>query len=177
VSLRCDGVAGIDNRELGVLECSIQVLVTVLSTSCASLRLLQDLTWPEFEAVARHTRILSARAQTVIFSEAAPGNWTALVVSGAVDILKPDASRRNRLPATIRPGQLLGEMASVDGQTRSATAVATKDTMLLALTKSAFDRLLEENPPLVVKLLPGLMRLLVLRLRRTNLQLVDRLTD
>ena len=101
----------------------------------------------------------------------------ALLVDGAVDVLKLDASRQNRLLATLGPGQLLGEMAFVDGQTRSATAVATKDTTLLALTRAALDRLVEENPTLVIKLLPGVMRQLVLRLRRTDVQLVDRLVD
>ena len=62
--------------------------------------------------------------------------------------------------ATIGPSHLLGEMAFLDGQTRSATAIAAKDTTLL-----------------VPKLLPGLIRLLILRLRRTNVKLVDRVTD
>ena len=176
VGMPCDGDAEIDNRELGVLECSVQDWATLLSTSYPALR-LQDLTWPELEAVARHTQVLRARRGTVIFSEAASGNWMALLVDGAVDVLKLDASQRNRLLATLGPGQLLGEMAFVDGQTRSATAVATKETTLLVLTRAALDRLVEENPTLVIKLLPAVMRQLVLRLRRTNVQLVDRLVD
>ena len=173
---QCDGDGEIDNRELAVLVCSVQDRATLLSTSFPALR-LQDLAGPELEAIARHTRVLRARPGTVIFNEAAPGNWMALLVDGAVDVFKLDASRQNRLLATIGPGQLLGEMAFVDGQTRSATAVATKDTTLLALTRAALDRLVEENPTLVIKLLPGVMRQLVLRLRRTNVQLVDRLVD
>ena len=132
----CDGDGEIDNRELGVLACSVPDRATLLSTSCSALR-LQNLTGPELEAVARHTRVLRAWQGTVIFSEAAPGNWMALLVDGAVDVLKLDASRQNRLLATIGPGQLLGEMAFVDGQTRSATAVASKETTLLVLTRGS----------------------------------------
>ena len=75
----CDD-AEVGNRNLGVLECSLQVRATLLSTNYPSLRLLQNLTWPELEVVARHTPVLSARARTVILSEAAPGHWMALVV-------------------------------------------------------------------------------------------------
>jgi CRP-like cAMP-binding protein len=68
-------------------------------------------------------------------------------------------------------------MAFLDGQTRSATAIAAKDTTLLVITRQAFDDLLRDHPTLIAKLLPGLIRVLILRLRRTNVKLVDRLTD
>jgi len=113
----------------------------------------------------------------MIFHEATPGSWMALVVSGEVEIRKLDAGRRDRILATIGPGHLLGEMAFLDGQTRSATAIAAKDTSMLVVTRHAFENLVHAHPTLIAKLLPGLIRLLILRLRRTNVKLVDRMTD
>ncbi len=139
----------------------------MLSTTSSSLR-FQDVTPRELEILAGYTAVFLARQGSLIFYEATPGRWVALVVVGEVDVLKLDTSRRHQPVATIGPGQLLGEVAFLDGERRSATAVATTDTMLLVLTRAAFDRLLEENPALVVKLLPDLIRLLVLKLGRTD---------
>ena len=101
----------------------------------------------------------------------------ALVVSGEVEIRKLDAAQSDRVLATIGPGNLLGEMAFLDGQTRSATAIASKDTALLVVTRSAYDEVVRVHPALVGKLLPGLIRVLILRLRRANVKLVDRQED
>src|SRR5439155_1301168 len=45
------------------------------------------------------------------------------------------------------------------------------------LTRSAYDEVLRVHPALVGKLLPGLIRVLILRLRRANVKLVDRQED
>src|SRR5438046_10325795 len=101
----------------------------------------------------------------------------SIVVSAEVAICKRHAAQRDRVLATIRPGNLLGEMAFLDGQTRSATAIASKDTALLVVTRSAYDEVVRVHPSLVGNLLPGLIRVLILPLRRAHVKLVDRHED
>ena len=157
----------IGNRELQHVERSVQERATLLSSAHPSLR-FQDVTPQELETLAGSTAVFLARQGSLVFQEATPGRWMALVVVGGVDVLKLDRSGGLRLVTTIGPGQFLGELTFLDGHRQSATAVASTDTLLLVLTRAAFDRLLEETPALVVKLLPDPIRLLVLRLRKTD---------
>ncbi len=154
----------IGNRELQHVERSLQERATLLSATHPSLR-FQDVTPQELETLAGSIAVFLARQGSLVFQEATPGRWMALVVVGEVDVLKLDRSGGHRLVTTIGPGQFLGELGFLDGHRQSATAVASTDTLLLVLTRAAFDRLLEETPALVVKLLPDPLRLLVLRLR------------
>jgi len=139
----------------------------LLSATHPSLR-FQDVTSQELETLAGYTAVFLARQGSLVFQEATPGRWMALVVVGEVDVLKLDRSGGHRLVTTIGPGQFLGEVAFLDGHGQCATAVASTDTMLLILTRAAFDRLLEETPALVVKLLPDPIRRLVRLLQRIN---------
>src|SRR6266705_3180620 len=112
------------NRSLQHVECPVQERAALLSRSYPSLR-SHDLSRSDLEALASYTELFRVAAGTMIFHEATPGSWMSLVVSGEVEIRKLDAAQRDRVLATIGPGNLLGEMAFLDGQTRSATAIAT----------------------------------------------------
>lgn len=139
-----------------------------------SLR-LDDFSPAEIEALARFTELCRAKAGGTIFKEGGPGAYMGFIASGEVEIRKDDGRGAERVLATFSEGKLLGEMALVDGERRSATAVAVTDTTLLVLTTSAFDQMLSETPRLGVKLAMSLARLLSARLRMTSGRLVDHL--
>jgi CRP-like cAMP-binding protein len=66
-------------------------------------------------------------------------------------------------------------MALLDGQPRSATAVAAEDLVLLVFTRPELDKLVEAKPRLGVKLLWKLARFLSQRLRQTSGALAEHL--
>ena len=113
----------LENRSLQHVECPVQERAALLSRSYPSLR-SHDLSRSDLETLGSYTELFRVAAGTMIFHEATPGSWMALVVSGEVEIRKLDAAQRDRVLATIGPGNLLGEMAFLDGQTRSATAIS-----------------------------------------------------
>lgn len=51
------------------------------------------------------------------------------------------------------PGQLVGEMAALDGEPRSASIIAMTDVELVMMTKDGFLAVLEKNPSMAVDLL------------------------
>jgi len=140
----------------------------------ASLR-LPDFTAREIEALARYTELFRAAASTVIFEEGAREAYMAFLVSGEVEIRKTDGHGGTHVLTTFGPGKLLGEMSLVDGETRSASAVALRESTLLVLTEAEFERLVDELPRLGAKLALSLARLLSGRLRMTSGRLVDHL--
>jgi CRP-like cAMP-binding protein len=72
------------------------------------------------------------------------------------------------------PGLTFGEMALLDGQRRSADAVADTDGEVAQLSRAGFDDLAVADPPLYAAVTRGLALLLVGRLRDTNRLLQER---
>jgi len=64
----------------------------------------------------------------ILFVEEELGDSAFLIKSGAVKIAKRGSDGDMKTIATYGPGDIIGEMALIDGVHRSATAVATEDT-------------------------------------------------
>jgi SulP family sulfate permease len=62
-------------------------------------------------------------------------------------------------------------MAFLDGETRSANAIAFVDTELYVLSRHAFDKFAEEHRKLGLRLMEGIASVLASRLRYTNAEL------
>jgi len=131
-------------------------------------RWANEFAWTEIESIASHLKVERRRKGETVCREGEADPSLFIIASGSVSVLKQDAGERARLLARIGPGQTLGEMALIDGQPRSATAVAAEDLVLLVFTRAELERLLEEKPRLGVKLLWKLARFLSQRLRQTS---------
>jgi CRP-like cAMP-binding protein len=72
-----------------------------------------------------------------IIKEGSTGAWIYILVYGRVDIMK-----NNRVIATTdRRGELIGEIGAIDGAARSASVIATEDTVCLATDTRQIKRL------------------------------------
>ncbi len=100
---------------------------------------------------------------TVLFQEGEPGDRMFVIQTGRVQIVKRVGEVRFPL-ATLGPGDCVGEMALLDGQPRSADAVATEDSTLLVVEQGTFESLIRENGEVAVRI----MRKLSERLREAN---------
>ncbi len=96
-------------------------------------------------------------AGTIVFSEGDPGDRLYVVRSGAVNL-----SAQGRNLETVGEGGLFGEMAVIDREPRSATAVAESDCELVAIDKRRFWFLVQETPFFA----EIVMRVMAERLRR-----------
>ena len=94
-----------------------------------------------------------------------------LIRRGAVRIMLQLDEIQWRHVGTFDRGNFFGEMAFLDGQTRSADAIASTDTELFALSRKRFDALAEEHKRMAINLLEGLARVLAIRLRYVNAEL------
>ncbi len=101
----------------------------------------------------------------VIFREGDVGRQFYAIRKGKVLIRK---EKSGTVLATLSSGEVFGEMAVLDNQPRSASAIAATDTELFA-----FDghRVLNDFPHLSVKLLRYLARELSRRLREADMLL------
>ncbi|MGE5467022.1 MAG: SLC26A/SulP transporter family protein [Ignavibacteria bacterium] len=113
----------------------------------------------------------SYRAGERIFARGDAGDELFLIRRGAVRIVLPINERQGHHLGTFGRGAFFGEMAFLDGEARSADAVAFTDTDLYVLSRRTFDALADEHKKLALGLMEGLASVLASRLRYTNAEL------
>lgn len=80
-------------------------------------------------------------AGSVIAAEGAQGNHMYVVMTGEVTITISD-----QLIATARSGEIVGEMALINSNIRSATVTAKTDCRLALIDQASFNLLLQHVP-------------------------------
>lgn len=81
---------------------------------------------------------------SIIIRQGEPGDSLFIVETGEIDVVDERAGAQKI--ATLRENGVLGEMALLTGEPRSATAVATTDARVWVLLKEHFDRILAVSP-------------------------------
>lgn len=131
----------------------------------------------ELQILASYLSAFNIPKGTVILQEGARELYLCVLIRGKVDIFKKDSSQQDRLLANVSAGMTLGEMALIDGQPRSATALAAEDALLLIMSKEDFQRLVDDMPRVALKLYGHVASLLSQRLRHVSAKLADYLHD
>lgn len=111
------------------------------------------------------------KAGEKIFKRGERGDELFLIRKGAVRIILPISEVQNYHLGTFGRGAFFGEMAFLDGEARSADAVAFSDTELYVLSRKTFESLAEEHRKLAFSLMEGIASVLASRLRYTNAEL------
>ncbi len=106
-----------------------------------------------------------------IFASGDTGDELFLIRRGAVRIMLPINNRQSIHLSTFGRGNFFGEMAFLDGATRSADAIAHNDVDLYVLPRKNFDKLALEHKMAALKLLEGVASVLTTRLRYANAQM------
>jgi CRP-like cAMP-binding protein len=95
----------------------------------------------------------------LIFREGDPGNCMYIIKDGAVEVT---VSGEKFIVA--KAGDLLGEMALIDSNSRSATAIARTDCKLIEINEKQFAFQVQRTPIFAIHV----MKVLADRLRKMN---------
>ncbi len=104
------------------------------------------------------------RAGEVIVHQGNPGVGLFIIVSGKVRIEKTTEEGEKLRLATHGPGEVIGEMAVLDGAARTADVIAEEETECLVLASWAFNSFMEAHPKVALHILPVVLA----RFRETN---------
>jgi CRP/FNR family transcriptional regulator len=126
--------------------------------------LFSELSEPELARIARVAIPRSYPRETRVFHEGDAGDACYIVRTGSARVTREHPDGRAITLANLGPGAIFGELAMLDGESRSASVEATEDTELLALPATDMRALIRENPGLAEKLVVALTR----RLREAN---------
>ena len=140
------------------------------------LEFFRDFAYRELEALSGYFGFSSVDQDTVLFNEGDAGTHMLILIDGRISIYKAGESGRHLLSFENK-GRIVGEMALLDRERRSATCVATTACELLTLSHDGLDRMAREHPGLAFRFAYSLARLLSKRLRRTSGLLAEHLVD
>lgn len=94
----------------------------------------------------------------ILFSQGDPGDAFYVIKSGSISVRV-----NGKEIAVLGEGEGIGEMALIDGESRSATAILREDSELLRLSSSDFNKLLSSYSSITIALLKTLSHRLRLR--------------
>jgi CRP/FNR family transcriptional regulator, cyclic AMP receptor protein len=121
------------------------------------------------DELAAKAKMVKVEAREILFSKGDPGDRLYLVATGMIRIGVLSADGREVTYGLIKPGQLFGEIAVLDGKERSADATAMDSTELIALERKDVHAFLHKHPAQALHLIEVLCD----RIRKADDQLED----
>jgi CRP/FNR family cyclic AMP-dependent transcriptional regulator len=103
-----------------------------------------------------------------IFYQGDPGLGLYLIREGEIQIIR-ESEKDDKVPlAVFHKGDFFGELALVDSEKRSASAIANSDTKLSVIFKPDLDEFIEKYPKKGIKIVQGIAEIIAVRLRTLN---------
>ncbi|MFD1624804.1 cyclic nucleotide-binding domain-containing protein [Azospirillum griseum] len=134
-----------------------------MPTVCGALdgiSLFDSFTSAERAAVEAQGRVFDAPPGHVLMSEGTEAQSLYVLLSGTVRVVRSDGVGGQVEVGFRQAGECFGEMALVDGGTRSASIIAATPVTVFELERDLFLSLISPSPDLLAKLLRELSRMI-----------------
>jgi len=105
------------------------------------------------DQVGSHAIARVVKAGTVIYAKGDPGDSLFAVITGTVQISVPSVEGKDTVFAQLAAGEIVGEIALLDGRPRSADVAAVTDCELMVINRRDFVPLMHDHPELGVMFL------------------------
>lgn len=122
------------------------------------LPLLENCTKKELAEIAS-IMVEAERAEgTYLTREGQAGGLMFVIVEGTADVVTGEgaAAGRRKVIGHLKAGDVVGELSLIDGETRSASVVATSAVHVLEIARDDFQKLVHRSPKFVMALLRSL---------------------
>lgn len=131
--------------------------------------LFRNLSTAHLEKIIAMAKAVTLPAKYVVFEKDSIGDEMLVITNGRLQVSVADTDGREIVLGTVGAGEIVGEIAMLDGKGRSATAITLEPSELLAISRKDFMPFLEQNPKAAI----DLIMVLALRLRLNTEQLAD----
>ncbi|MFO7447265.1 MAG: cyclic nucleotide-binding domain-containing protein [Ignavibacteriaceae bacterium] len=138
-----------------------------LETTLLSVPLFEQLTNKDISLLSTIIHNRSYVAGEYIFYQGDPGIGLYIIREGEV-IVRRNVEGEIVSLATLKEGDFFGELALLDGEKRSASAIAKTDVRVAVIFKPDLDEFIEKYPKRGIKILQGISKIIVVRLRKVN---------
>lgn len=132
-----------------------------------SLKFFDGMTDEELDSISKRVFEKSYKKGSTLFVEGMAGEVFYIVVDGGVDIIKKTKDGEAVI-ASIKAGEIAGEMSLIDSSPRTASGKTNSDSRLIVITKKNFNEILDSDPKIAAKILMELLKIISKRLRVTD---------
>ncbi len=120
------------------------------------VRLFAGLTRAELTTLAQDFVRREFKPAEVIFQQGDPGQVLYLIENGQVRIFVHGSDGQETSVVLYGPGDIFGELAVIDSESRSAGAVAMEDTLVYLLNRERFNEHMRRMPQLALNFMRAL---------------------
>ncbi|QMV40870.1 SLC13 family permease [Cohnella cholangitidis] len=110
------------------------------------IKMFQGLSNMELARVLGRLDKQNRPAGSLLFRQGDPGDGMFIIQSGKVQLSMETADGSSQPLAVLGEGDILGEMALLTGESRSATALTSTESVLFVMDKEIFEKLIMEQP-------------------------------
>lgn len=137
---------------------------TELAGIIAKNSMLASCETDELEDILSRARLLTMKKGETLLNQGDDGDSLIILLEGTVRISMATSNGREIVLNYCDPGEVVGEIALLDGEPRTASATAMTPGRYLRISRSAFEATMERFPKWSLRLL----RQMANRLRQTN---------
>ncbi|MFZ2323930.1 MAG: cyclic nucleotide-binding domain-containing protein [Ignavibacteriaceae bacterium] len=139
-----------------------------LRKSLHSIPLFKELNRRDLSSLIKIIHNRTFVANEFIFYRGDPGIGLYIIREGEVEVQRENSAGKINILAAYTKGDFFGELALVEGEKRSASAIAKSECKVSVIFKPDLDEFIEKYPKKGIKILTGISNILALRLRVLN---------
>ena len=109
----------------------------------------------DLDDLAAATRLMSLKSGQPLFHKGDEGTALYIVRSGTIKIVLPSRIGDEIIVSILTDGEFFGEMALLDGEPRSADAIAIDASQVIVLRRNDFLVFLQSNRNAIESILSG----------------------
>ena len=132
-----------------------------------SIPIFKDLHSKEFDDISNSFTLKNYPKNSMIVLEEEFGDTVYIVKVGTIKISRLNDEGKEVILALLGTGEIFGELAALDGEARSANALAQENCKVYAISRNDFIHLLKGN----FKITFGLLGELAKRMRKSDQQI------
>ena len=132
-----------------------------------SINIFSELADEECKSLQKFFKPRNYLKNSMIILEEEYGDLVFVVQKGTIKITRVNDEGKEVILALLGPGEIFGELAILDGEARSANALAQENCQLLAINKEDFLEILKNNFSVSFNLMCELAK----RLRKSDQQI------
>ena len=132
-----------------------------------SINIFSELSDEECSILQKFFKPRNYLKNSMIILEEEYGDLVFVVQTGTIKITRVNDEGKEVILALLGPGEIFGELAILDGEARSANALAQENCQLLAINKEDFLEILKNNFSISYNLMCELAK----RLRKSDQQI------
>lgn len=136
------------------------------------VKILAGLADEQLERFARFMALENVRQWTEIVKQGDHSDAMYLILEGELRV-RIMVGGKEKILVTLGPGEFFGDIALFDHGPRSADVIANKDSVLLKVTATAFEKFAQEAPEIATPFLLAVGKTLTARIRADNKRYQD----